>query len=326
MKITDVIFESPSEPVDRSTTKSPALGAVLKQAYAKYPSAESDIEAYIRQDMDHQQDTNQNLGTQSSINSKQSKYIDRLQDVSRKQNSEITSLDQENANQEAELEKLGRELDALEKGADLPGGRDETPTKKEPTAVQPSSGSVGSSSWAAMPASTAAKIPAPAQEPNAIKSTAAQLTAPQDPMAAMTNRITKGDSSITDKISGQAALPFEPTSNVLEPVIPQGQANPRFAAARRNASDADPKYYADVARKVASSPEQFAAAMGGVKEGEQQKGADYRDPKEVDYDDPKWDAMVGRVKKLAGLGPLKTVWDPQKRVYKNVPTAVQPKK
>ena len=60
-------------------------------------------------------------------------------------------------------------------------------------------------------------------------------------------------------------------------------------------------------------------------EGEQQKGADYRDPKEVDYDD-EYDAMVARVKKLAGLGPMKTVYDPTKRVYRNMPTAVQPKK
>jgi len=61
-------------------------------------------------------------------------------------------------------------------------------------------------------------------------------------------------------------------------------------------------------------------------EGEQQPGADYRDPKEVDYDD-EYDAMVARVKKLAGLGPMKTVYDPAKRVYRNVPTAVQsPKK
>ena len=60
-------------------------------------------------------------------------------------------------------------------------------------------------------------------------------------------------------------------------------------------------------------------------EGEQQKGADYRDPKEVDYDD-EYDAMVARVKKLAGLGPMKTTYDPAKRVYRNMPTAVQPKK
>ena len=65
--------------------------------------------------------------------------------------------------------------------------------------------------------------------------------------------------------------------------------------------------------------------LAKVGEGEQQKGADYRDPKEVDYDD-EYDAMVARVKKLAGLGPMKTVYDPAKRQYRNMPTAVQPKK
>jgi hypothetical protein len=60
-------------------------------------------------------------------------------------------------------------------------------------------------------------------------------------------------------------------------------------------------------------------------EGEQQPGADYRDPKEVDYDD-QYDSMVARVKKLAGLGPMDTVYDPAKRQYRNMPTAVQPPK
>jgi hypothetical protein len=72
------------------------------------------------------------------------------------------------------------------------------------------------------------------------------------------------------------------------------------------------------------------ANFGGTKplttaEGEQQKGADYRDPKEVDYDG-EYDAMVARVKRLAGLGPMKTVYDPAKRQYRNMPTAQQPKK
>lgn len=44
---------------------------------------------------------------------------------------------------------------------------------------------------------------------------------------------------------------------------------------------------------------------------------------EADYGDD-YQAMVSRVKKLAGMGPLKTVYDPKKRVYKNVPTATQP--
>ena len=48
------------------------------------------------------------------------------------------------------------------------------------------------------------------------------------------------------------------------------------------------------------------------------------EPPEADYGD-EYQAMVRRVKHLAGLGPLKTVYDPVKRVYKNVPVAQQPK-
>jgi len=44
------------------------------------------------------------------------------------------------------------------------------------------------------------------------------------------------------------------------------------------------------------------------------------------YDPDEFDQMVLRLKKLAGAGPLKTVYDPKRRVYKNVPTAEQPKK
>jgi hypothetical protein len=55
------------------------------------------------------------------------------------------------------------------------------------------------------------------------------------------------------------------------------------------------------------------------------EGKKKSEPPEADYGDD-YQAMVSRVKKLAGLGPLKTVYDPAKRVYKNMPTAVQPKK
>jgi len=323
MKITDVILEAAADTVDRSTTKSPALSALLKQAYAKYPSSGSDIEAYIRQDVDHQQDTDSTLDRQRNVNNQQGKYIDRLQDVARKQNSKINSIDQENDHLETELNKLGKELDALEKGA-KPKEKSKEPEAKTDKTIQPSSGSVGTPAWATLP--DQAKPP-PAEEPSAMKSTAAQLTAPkpqQDPMAAMTQRIQQGDQSITDKVTGQQSLGFEPTGNVLEPVIPQ-QQNPKFAAAKANASDVDPRYYADIAKRVAGSPEEFRSAMGGVKEGEQKPGEDYIDPEEADYG-PEYQDMVSRVKKLAGLGPLKTVYDPNKRVYRNVPTADQPKK
>jgi hypothetical protein len=41
-------------------------------------------------------------------------------------------------------------------------------------------------------------------------------------------------------------------------------------------------------------------------------------------DADRFDDAMARLKRLAGAGPLKTVYDPQKRVYRNVPTAVQP--
>jgi len=85
----------------------------------------------------------------------------------------------------------------------------------------------------------------------------------------------------------------------------------------------------DIVQKQADanviSQAQIAGAVPVTREGEQQKGADYRDPKEVNYDD-EYDAMVARVKRLAGLGPMKTVYDPKRRVYRNMPTAQQPKK
>ena len=44
--------------------------------------------------------------------------------------------------------------------------------------------------------------------------------------------------------------------------------------------------------------------------------------KENDIEDQlAWDEKMARLKKLAGQGELKTVWDPVKRVYKNVPVS-----
>lgn len=57
----------------------------------------------------------------------------------------------------------------------------------------------------------------------------------------------------------------------------------------------------------------------GAVESKEEKIAGRHDPEE-------FDAMVGRLRQLAGSGPLKTVWDEKKRVYRNVPTAQQPNK
>ena len=69
----------------------------------------------------------------------------------------------------------------------------------------------------------------------------------------------------------------------------------------------------------------FKQQMANNTERDMAEGNRKPEPPEADYGDDYQD-MVKRVKKLAGLGPLKTVYDSNKRVYRNMPTAVQPKK
>jgi hypothetical protein len=110
--------------------------------------------------------------------------------------------------------------------------------------------------------------------------------------------------------------------DITEKSTSQAQFRTMAAAAH------DPKF----ARKVGIKPSvarEFNRADKGQdykslpKKADESKKAPAE--KEADYGDD-YQAMVKRVKKLAGLGPLKTQYDPQKRVYKNMPTAVQPRK
>jgi hypothetical protein len=48
------------------------------------------------------------------------------------------------------------------------------------------------------------------------------------------------------------------------------------------------------------------------------------DQKIGNMDADAFDAAMARLKKLAGAGPMKTVWDPARRQYRNMPTAQQP--
>jgi hypothetical protein len=77
-----------------------------------------------------------------------------------------------------------------------------------------------------------------------------------------------------------------------------------------------------VGTRSSMNPNSYRQRFGeqGMAEGNKKS-----EPPEADYGADYQD-MVARVKKLAGLGPMKTVYDPAKRVYRNVPTAVQPPK
>ena len=142
---------------------------------------------------------------------------------------------------------------------------------------------------------TAAAQPAAQQDPNFAAGLAAQKAggSPVDIMLAQPD--IANNQKLVDAIGSAYGLPAGSTVEQIK------------AAAKGQTAPAQP---------AAAQPAAPAVAEGKAKKAERPE-ADYGD----DYQD-----MVSRVKKLAGLGPLKTVYDPQKRVYKNVPQAVQPKK
>lgn len=76
----------------------------------------------------------------------------------------------------------------------------------------------------------------------------------------------------------------------------------------------------------------FARTTGAVPTGSTGRIHSTAQPGEMDegekiggrHDADDFDDMVLRLKKLAGSGPMKTVYDPDRRVYRNMPTAQQP--
>lgn len=99
--------------LSRGGVRSAGLSTALRQAYAKYPQANSDIEALLMHDMDTQKDTSAELKSQARTNQRQDDIDAQLRDVARKQSNKIGSLDDENDALSAELDKLSRELDAM---------------------------------------------------------------------------------------------------------------------------------------------------------------------------------------------------------------------
>jgi len=98
--------------IDRTSVRSAALNTALKQAFAKYPSASSDIEALIMHDLDYQKDTDKDLQNQTKTNRRQDKIDTQIKDIVRKQSAKISTLDQENDDLTSELDRLSQEVGA----------------------------------------------------------------------------------------------------------------------------------------------------------------------------------------------------------------------
>jgi hypothetical protein len=78
--------------------------------------------------------------------------------------------------------------------------------------------------------------------------------------------------------------------------------------------------------KILKKPKNWWFAKAGIELGNKdlpvnETGVSEADAEKIGgrYDPEEFDDMVLRLKTLAGAGPLKTVWDPERRVYRNVP-------
>jgi hypothetical protein len=80
---------------------------------------------------------------------------------------------------------------------------------------------------------------------------------------------------------------------------------------------------AKIAAMQAKNPKLAAAMQAEIDALDVAEGADN---KKIGgrHDPDDFDDMVTRLKKLAGAGPMRTVYDPDRRVYRNMPTAQQP--
>ena len=87
--------------------------------------------------------------------------------------------------------------------------------------------------------------------------------------------------------------------------------NQSTVAGNMNAFDLEEGDISQLEKDIAAAPVEPIANM----EAEEKIGG---------MDADAFDAAIARLKQIAGSGPLKTVWDPKKRVYRNMPTAVQP--
>lgn len=86
--------------------------------------------------------------------------------------------------------------------------------------------------------------------------------------------------------------------------------------------DSDVDYYND--RDADPIPPDTDADYENMDDAESDDWFDESKEKIGNMDADAFDDAISRLKKLAGAGPLRTVYDPARRVYKNVPHAVQP--
>lgn len=317
MKVQDIL-----EAGDLSRqTQSTSLNRALKQAYAQFPTAKNDTEAFASWAMAKQDNADNLIGKQAELTRRQDAVIKNIDKDNIDQEKKLQALDQEN-------DQMADELTQVEKRLEMPPRSDTSAPQVPAQPVVPAT--KDKSTATVTPGSfTPTATPAKPTDPSKLPAVSAPATGAQA-FNTMVPHLGPRQRDLPFE-PAKKQLPYRPTDNVYMPKA-QRQLDPRFAAARSGATDIDPEQVRNIAKDIIKDPAKLRAMHNPdpdeVKKilatNEEQKD-EKTDRPEADYGDD-YQRMVLRLKKLAGAGPLKTVWDPQKRVYKNVPVAVQPPK
>lgn len=281
--------------VDSASTSDVRLARALKQARAEFPTARSDMEAFLKKVMSNDDRDLETIRQIKSSDRRQSEILQQIQAVDQSQSDEIDDL-------ETQLAKVDRTNAELEK--QLTG-------VKPKTKAEPSKEKEKEKSTAKEPDKRATELPVgqDVERPADAVKPVAKPQVPALPRQAEPLQIAKSASNV---------IPFEPLQRNL------------FKNIERNVVDVVPKEPAQTTDKTVEPTDDKDNVLD-LTDIEQDFPVNGEEPrraaaesakkpnKEVDYDDPRWDAMVRRVGQRAKQGPLKTVWDPEKRVYKNVP-------
>lgn len=311
--------------------KDVALQRAISRAKADFPAAGSGIEALAKDFMRSQDQDQKSFDQIRQAERQQNQMLDKINQLDQEQAQEIQGLETQNSGLAKRLQQLQSVNSQLEKKLAAMSGR-KLDKKSDTVAAAPSS---PVAVYAPQDTKDAPKSEPKSTKKKKSKKASGSPKAPR-PLALPEPSAPSSMSSMTKQLTTQDPDVLEPTADYVrgsaprfnttgaQDVVPRNVAN----NVKQNINTMGDAMVGDKLQQVAkdelgnqqdwTQPANDELPMFRKKQAAENK-EQKSEPPEVDYDDPKWDAMVKRVGQKAKEGPRKTVYDPVKRVYKTVP-------
>ena len=289
-----------------------ALSRAITRAKADFPTAGSGIEALAKDFMRSQEQDQKAFDQLRAAERQQADLLGQISKLDQRQDQEINDLEGQNNTLARRLQQLAAVNQALEKKIAAMSGSRKEPAKAaaEPEAVLP--GVTGE---------PAAKAPVDSKDKGK-KSKAPKTKQAQPKTQKYQIDISPPKAQPQDTEYKDAGLSPDKFDQMVQQLSGSGTAGTGAMSnmAQQLAPEVPPEDLSLAKQALAKYK-----APASIKEPETEPAESRKNQpsKEVDYDDD-YQRMVQRVGKLAKAGPMKTVWDPVKRVYKNRPVKNEP--